>query len=296
MRSARACAARRGRARPRAPGAARAAERRASAAMAEQRERPRRCSRTGEGRGAPPRRATPPATMSTAPNALSNERLGREGPGEGRPRRASQLALGQRRSHRVAAARREHAAQPGAADVPRAHAPARDLGPRRREHAAPRDAPRDLAAHVQDDGKHQPPDLGAGGSEHSATIARPRSARCHGVDRGGQRADPGLDRRLGDPAVAEDPGRAVAAGRVRGEAVEADAALLRGRDERRLVERRRAGRRGGAAPRPRRAGAARQGAVERVDERVAPAPVDGRELRTWRSSSPRSSMTRGRAA
>ena len=117
-------------------------------------------------------------------------RFGAEGAGERRPRGVPQLAPGEGHADRIAAARREDAAEPRAAHVPRAGAPARDVRPRRRQHAAPRDAPRDLPADVKDDGKHQPPDLSAGGSEHGANHSPTASARCHGLDRAGSARGP----------------------------------------------------------------------------------------------------------
>jgi hypothetical protein len=77
-----------------------------------------------------------------APRHGLERALGAERPGERRPRGVPQLALGQRHANGVAAARREDAAEPRAADVPRARAPARDSGhvaastPR---HATPRE-------------------------------------------------------------------------------------------------------------------------------------------------------------
>ena len=137
---------------------------------------PRAAAAASSATGGAWRLPTPSATAASSiarPETLSNEASAQSVPAS-----AGQVAS---RSSRLASVTRtaspprggEHAAEAGAADVPRAHAPARDLGPRRREHAAPGDAPRDLPAHVEDDGKHQPPDLGAGGSEHGANHSPP---------------------------------------------------------------------------------------------------------------------------
>ena len=144
------------------------AERAASSATAAAASaRPPRAARPA-GRGGCRRRARRPPAIIVRPETVSNEASAQSVPASAGHVASSQLAPGQRHADGVAAARGEHAAQARAADVPRARAPARDLGPRRREHAAPGDAPRDLPADVEHDGKHQPPDLGAGGSEHGA--------------------------------------------------------------------------------------------------------------------------------
>ena len=141
---------------------------------------------------------TPSCTATTATQqaaqglerSLGGERSRQRGPG-----RVAQVALGERDADGVAAARRQHPAEPRAADVPGARPPAGDRGPGRRQHAAPGEPARRLRCDVKRDRGDEQAGMGAGDSVDQAVRGAARDSGRSEHARHATRPADGLRRR-----------------------------------------------------------------------------------------------------